>query len=195
MGQDALSRRHLLRLGSGLAAAIAPNSWTVWAHNGGSRQPRSPLLREFVDPLLRLRPARQVGDLEGSPLYDIAAKPVRQTLHRDLPPTALWAYDGHFPGPTLDVRRGPSCHPKSDGQPDAWFTAGFEQRGAEWSRETYAYPNQQEACTLWYLDAENRQHAANRHIVVMYRVPRDRHPSDSRPGLRARTTELQAENQ
>ena len=42
--------------------------------------------------------------------------------------------------------------PDSDGQPDAWFTVGFAQRGAEWTQETYEYPNQQEACTLWYHD-------------------------------------------
>jgi spore coat protein A len=134
--------------------------------------------------------------LEGSPLYDIAARPVRQRLHRDLPPTQLWGYAGQFPGPTLEVRRGQrifvrwrseivgpdfliprafDAHlhgtrhgepatktvvhvhgavvpPESDGQPDAWFTAGFERRAAEWTQETYAYPNQQEACTLWYHD-------------------------------------------
>ena len=134
--------------------------------------------------------------MEGSPLYDIAARPVRQRLHRDLPPTQLWGYGGRFPGPTLEVRRGQrifvrwrnelvgpdflipqafdahlhgTSHrepatktvvhvhgavvpPESDGQPDAWFSAGFERRGAEWTQETYSYPNQQEACTLWYHD-------------------------------------------
>jgi spore coat protein A len=168
----------------------------VWAHDNGGRQARSPRLRKFVDPLPRLRPARQIGELEGSPLYDIAAKPVRRRLHRDLPSTPLWGYDGQFPGPTLDIRRGQrvfvrwrneiigpdflipqafDAHlhgtdhgepatktvvhvhgavvpPESDGQPDAWFTTGFGQRGPEWTQETYAYPNQQEACTLWYHD-------------------------------------------
>jgi spore coat protein A len=27
-------------------------------------------------------------------------------LHSELPPTPLWTYDGHFPGPTIEVRRG-----------------------------------------------------------------------------------------
>jgi spore coat protein A len=195
-----LTRRHLLRLGSGFATSIAPHSWPgswrAWAHEGGSGKIRSPLLRKFVDPLPRLRPARQAGELAGSPFYDIAAKPVRQRLHRDLPPTPLWAYDGQFPGPTLDVRRGQKIFirwrseitgsaflipqafdthlhgtdhgepatktvvhvhgavvpPESDGHPDAWFTAGFGQRGAAWTQETYAYPNNQDACTLWYHD-------------------------------------------
>ena len=191
-----LTRRRLLRLGGGLVAAIAPHSWRAWAHEDGGRQARSPLLRKFVDPLPRLRQARPAGELEGSPLYDIAARPVRQRLHRDLRPTPLWGYDGQFPGPTLDVRcgqrifvrwrseitgadflipqafdahlhgtnhgepatktvvhvHGAVVPPESDGHPDAWFTAGFGQRGDAWTQETYAYPNNQDACTLWYHD-------------------------------------------
>ncbi|MGD9770088.1 MAG: multicopper oxidase domain-containing protein, partial [Pseudolabrys sp.] len=167
------------------------------AHNGGSKLAKSPPLRQYVDPLPRLAPALQpTGTMDGSPLYEIAVRAVRQKLHRDLPATPLWGYGGQFPGPTLDVRRdqrifvrwlselpepdflipqafdthlhgthhgepptktvvhlhGAVVPPDSDGRPDAWFTAGFNQRGAEWTREVYEYPNRQEACTLWYHD-------------------------------------------
>jgi len=27
-------------------------------------------------------------------------------FHRDLPPSPVWTYDGHLPGPTIEVRRG-----------------------------------------------------------------------------------------
>src|ERR1700716_414046 len=27
-------------------------------------------------------------------------------FHRDLPPSRVWTYDGHLPGPTIEVRRG-----------------------------------------------------------------------------------------
>jgi spore coat protein A len=30
----------------------------------------------------------------------------RQQLHRNLPPTTLWGYNGMYPGPTFEVRRG-----------------------------------------------------------------------------------------
>ena len=30
----------------------------------------------------------------------------RQKIHRDLPPTSLWGYNGSWPGPTIEVRRG-----------------------------------------------------------------------------------------
>lgn len=42
--------------------------------------------------------------------------------------------------------------PDSDGRPDAWFSNGFARRGSEWTRELYEYPNQQDACLLWYHD-------------------------------------------
>ena len=29
-----------------------------------------------------------------------------QKLHRDLPPTTLWTYGGHYPGPTIEARMG-----------------------------------------------------------------------------------------
>ena len=70
------------------------------------------------------------------------------------------AFDTHLHGThrgepetkTVVHLHGAVVRPDSDGRPDAWFTAGFGQRGAEWTRETYEYPNQQDACTLWYHD-------------------------------------------
>jgi spore coat protein A len=68
---------------------------------------QSPRLRKFVDPLPRLRPQLPPeAKRDGSPLYDIPMRLVRQKLHRDLPATPLWAYAGQFPGPTIEVRRG-----------------------------------------------------------------------------------------
>jgi spore coat protein A len=71
---------------------------------GGSRilsaQPPPPTLQKFVDPL----PAPPI--LPHSNFYHITMKQVRQKLHRDLPPTPLWGYDGIFPGPTIETFRG-----------------------------------------------------------------------------------------
>lgn len=33
-------------------------------------------------------------------------KQVRQKLHRDLKPTKVWGYEGTYPGPTFEVRKG-----------------------------------------------------------------------------------------
>jgi spore coat protein A len=61
-------------------------------------------------------------------------------------------HHGEPPTKTVVHLHGASVPPGSDGRPDAWFTAGFAQRGAEWASELYDYPNQQDACTLWYHD-------------------------------------------
>ena len=102
-----LSRRRLLWFGGGLAAGMSLAALPARPHNGSEMPTRSPVLRKFVDPLRRLGPALQPsGALDGSPLYEIAARSFRQRLHRDLPPTPLWGYGGRFPGPTIEVRRG-----------------------------------------------------------------------------------------
>jgi spore coat protein A len=36
----------------------------------------------------------------------LTARGASAYLHRHLPPTPVWAYDGRFPGPTIEVRRG-----------------------------------------------------------------------------------------
>jgi spore coat protein A, manganese oxidase len=40
------------------------------------------------------------------PLYRISMREAQVRIHRDLPPTAMWGYDGVVPGPTFDVRAG-----------------------------------------------------------------------------------------
>ncbi len=39
-----------------------------------------------------------------------------------------------------------------DGGPDAWWTPGQAQKGPGFVTDTYTYPNEQEATTLWYHD-------------------------------------------
>jgi spore coat protein A len=59
-------------------------------------------LTPFVDPLpippLAVPTAGQIG---GVATYDIEIREVSQKLHRDLPPTRVWGYDGMYPGPTI----------------------------------------------------------------------------------------------
>lgn len=37
---------------------------------------------------------------------EIALRPTWVRLHPQLPPTLMWGYGGHVPGPTIEVRRG-----------------------------------------------------------------------------------------
>jgi len=40
---------------------------------------------------------------DGTPQYEVAMTQVQQQLHRDLPPTDVWAYAGTYPGPTIEA--------------------------------------------------------------------------------------------
>jgi spore coat protein A len=70
-------------------------------------------LARFVDPLPippvkrpdgerpdPLHPGRRI------PFYRVTMREARVQVHRDLPPTSFWTYDGTMPGPTLETRRG-----------------------------------------------------------------------------------------
>jgi spore coat protein A len=63
--------------------------------------PGAPGLTPFVDPL----PVPPVLRLQGE-VVDIHIWQVTQKLHRDLPPTTLWGYNGLYPGPTIEARSG-----------------------------------------------------------------------------------------
>jgi spore coat protein A len=63
-------------------------------------------LSKFVDELPIPSTISPSGTLKGAPLYDVKMRPLQQKLHRDLPATALWGYNGMYPGPTFEVRRG-----------------------------------------------------------------------------------------
>ena len=50
----------------------------------------------------RRRPPATIGH---AATYDIEIREVTQQLHRDLPPTRVWGYDGSYPGPTIVALR------------------------------------------------------------------------------------------
>ena len=149
-------------------------------------------LARYVDPL-PIPPVAKPAGLRADPshpgssidYYRIAMRAFETKVHRDLPRTTFWGYDGACPGPTFDVRHHrpilvewanelPTRHflpvdhtlhgaeadkpevrtvvhlhggrtgPESDGYPEDWFVPGHSA--------TCYYPNQQEACTLFYHD-------------------------------------------
>lgn len=62
-------------------------------------------LDKFVDALPIPSVLKAKGKHNGIPYYEVAMKQVQQKLHRDLPPTTVWGYNGLYPGPTFEVRR------------------------------------------------------------------------------------------
>jgi spore coat protein A len=60
-------------------------------------------LTSYVDPLPI--PARLSHAETPAAAVAIKMAAFRQKVHRDLPPTTLWGYNGAWPGPTIEVRR------------------------------------------------------------------------------------------
>jgi len=65
-------------------------------------QAASPVITPFVDNL----PIPAVIRPRANSTTTITMSAFRQKLHRDLPPTPLWGYNGTYPGPTIEARSG-----------------------------------------------------------------------------------------
>ncbi|MFP3470989.1 hypothetical protein R0J90_13185, partial [Micrococcus sp. SIMBA_144] len=59
------------------------------------------MLEKFVDPLPIMETIEPISTQKGSDYYEVTMKEGNQQLHRDLPPTTIWGYNGQFPGPTF----------------------------------------------------------------------------------------------
>ena len=109
-----MNRRDLLRMGlyggAGLLAAPKrlhghrlPEHFAAIFQTAGKSTAKPLELTSYVDPLpipAILRPSN------GGESIHVQAATFRQKIHRDLPPTGLWGYNGAWPGPTFEVRRG-----------------------------------------------------------------------------------------
>lgn len=119
-----VSRRQFLLATGGLLGLPALGSWrAAWAHDSRMlaaqlAEPKQPLinpatLARFVDPLPipplqapqehRAHPAYPQRKL---PYYRMEMRAFQSRLHRDLPLTTQWGYQGSMPGPTLQAVRG-----------------------------------------------------------------------------------------
>lgn len=62
-------------------------------------------LTPFVDPLPVPGVLRPVARKPNFTFYVVRMMEAFQKLHRDLPPTRIWGYEGKYPGPTIEVWR------------------------------------------------------------------------------------------
>ena len=62
-------------------------------------------LEKFVDALPIPSVIKAEKKINGIPFYRVEMKQVQQKLHRDMPPTTVWGYNGLYPGPTFEVER------------------------------------------------------------------------------------------
>jgi len=65
-------------------------------------QPAARPLTPFVD-VLPLPPRRVIKE---PARLAVRLQTANHRFHRDLPASRVWAYDGHLPGPTIEVDRG-----------------------------------------------------------------------------------------
>jgi len=63
-------------------------------------------LEKFVDALPILPVARAQGTRQRTALYRLAMGEFNTKVHRDLPPTRMWGFEGASPGPTIEARTG-----------------------------------------------------------------------------------------
>ncbi|MFP3490626.1 multicopper oxidase family protein, partial [Staphylococcus sp. SIMBA_130] len=63
------------------------------------------MLEKFVDRLPIIPTIQPFKTTNGIPFYEVTMRETMQKLHRDLPPTRIWGYNGMFPGPTFHVFR------------------------------------------------------------------------------------------
>src|ERR1700733_15029901 len=68
------------------------------------RKPAS--LERYIDPLPI--PKRLIPETTGNggTQYRVRMLEFTQQMHSQLPPTRLWGYEGHYPGPTFETLRG-----------------------------------------------------------------------------------------
>ncbi|MBT2634511.1 multicopper oxidase family protein [Bacillus sp. ISL-26] len=69
-------------------------------------------LEKFADELPIIETLKPLKQSNGSTYYEVTMKECYHKLHRDLPPTRLWGYNGLFPGPTIDVQQNESVYIK-----------------------------------------------------------------------------------
>ncbi|KGP72816.1 multicopper oxidase family protein [Pontibacillus yanchengensis] len=60
-------------------------------------------LTKFVDELPTIPTLKPNAILNGVPYYEVTMLQCHQQLHRDLPPTTIWGYNGMYPGPTIEA--------------------------------------------------------------------------------------------
>jgi spore coat protein A len=118
-----------------------PLETTLWGYDG--RYPGPSLEARSGEPVT----VRWTNALaaEGRPLPHLL--PVDRSIH--IAHTAHGAASGV---PIVTHLHGGHTEAASDGDPEAWFTPGFAERGPAFRQEVYRYDNDQEAGTLWYHD-------------------------------------------
>jgi len=141
----------------------------------------SPFLTPFVDPL-RIPPVLTPVVRGKTQFHTMTMRAGLVKVHRDLPTTVVWGFDGLFPGPTIratagqsvvirHVSRLPDTHPMA-GSSTAMMYPSVHLHGAHVAPQDdghprdaigpggfrdYSYPNRQRGATMLYHDHSHGQ--------------------------------------
>jgi spore coat protein A len=97
-------------LGYAAAGTLVPRSLSAQADEPGPNTLSGVWLEPFVDPLPIPRVLTPAAATADSQRYSLTLSEFPQKVHRDLPPTLMWGYEGSLPGPTITARRGCAVH-------------------------------------------------------------------------------------
>jgi spore coat protein A, manganese oxidase len=109
-----ISRRKFLQRAGVLATGLSLEKAAVASGMAAPSQALDPnTLKPYIDPL----PIPAVLKSSGSkpdpddakktlPFYRVAMQEIHQKVHRDLPPTRMWGFNGTSPGPIFETRSG-----------------------------------------------------------------------------------------
>ena len=102
-----LSRRRLLQRGLTTAAGLSLSK-TVPAMQQAMASPAQVRSGVRLAPYVDSLPVPPVIRATGRPgeVIEIEMRQYQQKVHRDLPPTTIWGYNGSWPGPTIEVQSG-----------------------------------------------------------------------------------------
>ena len=174
-----LTRRKMIgRLALG-AAGMAGGPWRLLAHNDDPHLPAagsSPILAPFQN-ALPIPPVLQPVRRGKTQFYTLTMRAGLAKLHRDLPSTVIWGFNGLYPGPTIRARKGEpvvvrqinhlpedlahGAHGAGQVDPSVHLHGAHVAPGDDGHpRESiprggfrdYHYPNQQRGTTLFYHD-------------------------------------------
>jgi len=70
----------------------------------------SPKLEKFVDPLPKLNLLKPKEKKKDGVHYEMTMQQFRSKVHRDLPATTLWGFNGQFPGPIIEAMKDEPVH-------------------------------------------------------------------------------------
>ncbi len=100
-------RRDFLRLCSLAGLSLARGAGQIQPSLHVSQEPGwETRLQKYIDPLPIPSVLESSEHHDGVPYYRVRMIEFRKRLHSQLPPATLWGYEGQYPGPTLEARRG-----------------------------------------------------------------------------------------